>query len=168
MPTPNPYIYPTSPSQSDFDSWVQYVMGVPTTVIGPGSGWLVNAYNQAFATVNPIMAQAGLGILYTQAVYFLGGDILVNDAPDDQEVLYPTNNPDNLFYWAYLRKQWNILGTGPTGAVQSTGDESTNASYTVPKVYEALTPDQVQNLKTPWGRRYLGIAAQVGTNWGIT
>jgi hypothetical protein len=37
-----------------------------------------------------------------------------------------------------------------------------------PEVMNNLTFADLQTLKTPWGRIYLGIAQDVGTLWGVT
>ena len=39
---------------------------------------------------------------------------------------------------------------------------------TVPKAFDELTIGNLQNLKTPWGRVYLGIAQSYGTLWGLS
>ena len=54
------------------------------------------------------------------------------------------------------------------GVIESSADESTSQSMKVPDQFEGLTIADLQNLKTPWGRTYLGIAQSIRTDWGIS
>lgn len=166
--------YPTTPAPtfSGFTSWVYGVMGVPAAWLPSDSPSLGYAYNTSTALVNPMIQQVP-GPLYLQAVYNLGGHLLATWAADP--VPWPGTPPapyitvDDVAYgfFAYLRKVNNILGY-TTGTVNSSSDEGTSVGLVVPKQAENLTLSQLQLTSTPWGRRYLGIAQSVGTNWGIS
>lgn len=154
------------PTLAGFTDWVYAVMGVPQAACPSGSAPLSYAYDWAKATVNVALARVA-GPIYQLAVYNLGGDLLVNWAPDVPGVEYPTDNPDHLGYFAYLRQKWDLNGF-VAGVINSSADEGTSESLTVAKAFEELQISDLQNLKTPWGRAYLGIAQKYGTAWGLT
>jgi len=53
--------------------------------------------------------------------------------------------------------------------ISSTSDESSSSSYMNPEQLKMLTLANLQNLRTPYGRAYLGIVQSYGRNiWGIT
>jgi hypothetical protein len=156
-----------TPSLAGFITWFYQNTGIPTDVIPADSPYFGYGYGTAINTVNPQIAQVP-GPFFTQAVYNLATDWVINWAPDPSPpVPYPTKNRYNLPYMAFLRKQWNLSGFTP-GVVQSTSDVSTAETLVVPKQLEMLTIQQLGNLKTPFGRAYLGIAAAAGTLWGIS
>jgi hypothetical protein len=137
--------------------------GIPATVIGPTSEWLVWAFNFAISTVN-LKLQAVVGPQYMLAVYYLGMDFLVNWAPDPATpVFYVTADGQTTTtpWMAYLRQVNETLDNVP-GVVSSTADESTSVSMELIAAYENFTIANLQQLKTPWGRAYLGLAAAVG------
>ena len=143
-------------------------MGIPPGALPDNSVWLTYAYDVAYATVNTQLSTVP-GPFYVLAVYNLGGDNLVNWAQDDVQPPYPfpTNNPAGLFYFAYLRDQFKINAFVP-GVINSSSDEGTSQSMDTLDAYKNFTLSNLQNLKTPWGRTYLGFAQRVGTLWGLT
>ena len=154
------------PTFAGFVTFVYEVMGVPQAALPAASQTMADAYEVAVALVNPQLKGVP-GPIYRLCVYNLGGDYIINWAPDTGGYLYPTDNPDGLGYFAFLRKQWNITGFVP-GVVIATADEGTSESLEVPEQLKELTIANLQNLKTPWGRAYLGYAQSVGTLWGIS
>lgn len=167
------------PTLAGFIAWVRAVMGVGTDVLPDNDPVLPFALAVAMGVANPAlmcapipsMDAAGVTLnaggynVYVLAVYNLGGDNLVNfaqDAPDAPPY------KDGLPFWAYMRKQFNVDGF-VSGVIQSTGDQATSASFVVQKAAEDFTLANLQNLKTPWGRRYLAFAQSYGpTVWGLT
>ena len=143
-------------------------MGIPPGALPDNSVWLTYAYDAAYATVNTQLSTVP-GPFYMLAVYNLGGDNLVNWAQDDVQPPYPfpTNNPTGLLYFAYLRDQFKINAFVP-GVINSSSDEGTSQSMDTLDAYKNFTLSNLQNLKTPWGRTYLGFAQRVGTLWGLT
>lgn len=74
----------------------------------------------------------------------------------------------NLAFFSGLRTQWNVLGLVP-GVVQSTGDQGTNTSLVVPEFFKTMTLEQLDLIKTPWGRAYLAYAQKAGpTVFGVS
>lgn len=131
-------------------------MGLSTSVMPDNSVFFTYAFDVALEIVNPLLGCVS-PLIFMLAVYNLAGDNLVNWAMD---------TPPST-YWADLRKSFGILNfTG--GVVSSAGDESTNVSLEIVEGLKNLTIGQLQNLKTPYGRQYLGWAQEVGTSWGIS
>ncbi len=149
---------------SAFTAWVYGVMGVPPAAAPTNGQALYYAYQTAAGTVN-LAISALPGLFYSQAVFNLGGDNLVNWAPDIEGVYGPDGKTP---YWTFMRSKYNINDFA-AGVVSSTSDEGTSATLEVPDTLKQLQLDQLQNLKTPWGRRYLAIAQKYGpTPWGLS
>lgn len=155
-----------TPTYSGFLSWVRGVMGVPVQALADDSPSLTLALNVATLIVNRAFIRTGM---YALMCYNLGGDNLVNYAPDvgDPPFFYPGPPPTKQPYWAYLRRKYNTFGF-VTGVVTASSDESTSQTLATPEQYEGWTLANLQNSKTPWGRAYLGLAAAYGPIWGLS
>lgn len=71
-------------------------------------------------------------------------------------------------YFATIRRQFKLASTVP-GVIASTSDLSTSVSLDNPDFMKGLTLENLQLLKTPWGRAYLSIAQKYGpTIWGLS
>lgn len=162
----------TQPTLAGFLSFVRDAMNIPASALPSNSPWIGYAFGNALALVNPSLkavaipqfdtAGAALNTgnwsMYVLAVYNLAADNLVN---------YAVDQPGNT-YFEKLREKLNILGF-VSGVVQSSADESTSVSIVVQEAAKAFTLANIQNLKTPWGRAYLGIAQSYGpSTWGMT
>ena len=150
----------------------------PPSYFDPSTSvYVTYSYNFAVQWVNPDMVNtAGLPTawsLYTLAVYNLAADTLINitqDQPGDPIYTPPfgIENPSGMQYWAWLRKQFNVLEFIP-GIVSTTSDEGTSVGYIVPESFSQFTISNLQNLKTNFGRTYLGIVQSWGKSaWGIS
>ncbi len=161
----------TQPTLAGFISFIQNEMQISATVLPANSPFIRYAFANALAIVNPalqavaIPQQDAAGVtlntggwsIYAVAVYNLAADNLVNYAPDQQ----------GRTYFAKLRKKLNITGF-VSGVVQSSADESTSVNLVVQEAAKQFTLADIQNLKTPWGRAYLGIAQAYGpSTWGM-
>jgi hypothetical protein len=159
-----PYIPPpiyappvdTTPTIYGYINWIRTIMGIPQNVLPDNSPYIVLSFEMALETVNLYLDIAS-PLLYTQAVYNLGGDILVNIAQDV---------PPSTF-WADLRESLGINNFIP-GFINAANDEDTSAAMLIPMNLQNLTLADLQALKTPWGRIYLSIAQSVGSMWGLT
>lgn len=148
-------------------AWFYITTGIPTTVIPLDSTYLGWGYGTAITTVNAQIAQVP-GPQFLQAVYNYAADWIVNWAPDPTPpVPYPVKNRQNLPWMAFLRKQYNLNSFVP-GVVTTSADEGTAMSLQVSETLKNMTIDQLDQLKTPWGRAYLGIAQKAGNLWGIS
>ncbi|HEY0181253.1 MAG TPA: hypothetical protein VGC09_00460 [Rhodopila sp.] len=144
------------PTLAGFLAFVRNIMAVPTEALPDASPSLQWAFDQAIETVNLQIRQASPP-MYVRAVYNLAGDVLVNIAPDQAGQKYFTILRQNLGLTAFV-----------PGVIQSSADSSTSESLMVPDALKNMTLADLQNLKTPWGREYLGIAQSVGSIWGLT
>ena len=131
-------------------------MGVPSTILPDDSVYIDTSFEISEQIVN-LYLQLVTPILYTQAVYNLGGDMLCNIAQDTA----PST------YWANLRTSFQLNSFVP-GLVNATNDEDTSAALITPLSLQNITLADLQNMKTPWGRQYLAIAQSTGTSWGVS
>ncbi len=165
------------PTLAGFQSFMLNVMGIPTSTLPPTAPVVETAFDIAVDIVNLQLNVASPDI-YTLAVYNLAGSNIINYA---QDIVYtsttaPTGStllPDgtvrylnDLPYFAYLRKSWNILGFAG-GVVQSSGDVGTSESMVVQEAAKEFTLADIQYLKDPFGRHYLALAQRYGTLWGL-
>jgi hypothetical protein len=152
------YIPPVStvPSIQGYTDWIRNIMGVPVSVLPDDSPYILLSYDMALETVNLYLDIAS-PLLYTQAVYNLGGAMLVAIAQDI---------PPSTF-WADLRNSFGLNNFTP-GFINAANDEDTSAALLIPLNLQNLTLADLQLLKTPWGRFYLSIAQSVGSMWGLT
>jgi hypothetical protein len=178
-----PKLVPVSapdPTVEGFTNWVAMVMGVPESVLPPGSPYLQLAYDEALnLTYGGLEAVRNLSKLppapapppnqspsvYAIAVYNLGGHILVTIAMDDPEAAPPPPNAPT--FWSDLRNTLN-MNVMSYGFVSSASDQGTSASQQIPSQIADMTLMGLDLLKTPWGRRYMQIVGQWGTLWGIS
>ncbi len=115
------------------------------------------SFNVALSIVNDALASAGTGT-YVLAVYNLAMDRLVNYAPDQS----------GQTYFAKLRSTFHLTSLS-VGAVASASDQGTSASIANPEWMRSMTMRDIETLKTPWGRTYMGFAQAYGpTIWGLT
>lgn len=151
------------PTLAGFIEFIRNVMGINTTVLPDNSAVIPMALSVSLAIVNPDLAIAGYtpGVagtipvnIYTLAVYNLGGDNIINFAPDVAAA-------PNDTYFADLRTKFNTYAF-VSGVIQSSNDESTGNSMIVQEAAKNFTLANLQNLKTPWGRAYLAYAQSYG------
>jgi hypothetical protein len=159
------------PTLAGFILFIQNVMGISSVVLPTDSPVISYAFNVALMTVNPQLAcvplpcQPGTNwTIYEIAVYNLAGDRLVNFAPDQVGQTYftdlrgsPNNSPPGLGLTNFV-----------AGVVTNSSDESTSVGLTTPDSFKGMTVADLQNLKTPWGQTYIGIAQSVGSLVGLT
>lgn len=95
--------------------------------------------------------------IYDLAVYNLGGDNLINFA---QDVSGGT-------FFQTARQSYGI-NSFVAGVISSTSDNGTGESMVVPDSLKNLTLQNLQQLKTPYGRQWLYFSQAYGTLWGIS
>lgn len=151
-----PY-YATTPTLTGFQTFIVDMMGIDTTNLPPQSPVIQIAFDSAMDVVNLAIAQSSIN-LYNVAVYNLAGDFLINWAQDV---------PNNEFF-ERLRKKWK-LDNFASGVVSSTTDASTATTLEVIEAAKNFTISDLANLRTPYGRVYLGIAQNYGPSvWGLS
>ena len=142
-------------------------MQINSTVLPNNSDAISTAMQVALEIVNVQMNLVS-PVIYTLAVYNLGGSNIINFAQDvSPPVIYKTVNDQQFTYfeyWRYFFKITSFIG----GTIASTSDEGTSESMNVPEGLNRLTLADLQYLKDPWGRQYLAFAMKYGTGWGIS
>lgn len=142
--------------QAGFLSFIRDIMGIPTIALSDASPAIPAAYVFSIETVN-LLIECVSQPLYDLAIYNLGGDYLLNWAPDQS----------GQTYFADIRKLWNLTGF-VAGVVSSSADEGTSQALLVPDAFKGLQFSDLQELKSPYGRAYLAIAQKFGPLWGLT
>lgn len=149
------------PTLAGFETFVRSVMQVPTSALPDGAPVIQYSYDFALDWVNEALAavpsKSTSWSIYARAVYNLAADTLINWAPDQT----------GRTYFADLRKSFEC-NSFTAGVIQSSSDEGTSESLMVPDAFKNLTIANLANLKTPYGRAYLGIAQSYGTLWGLS
>lgn len=161
-----------APTLSGYTSFIRNVMRIGTDVLPDNSPYIEASYQAALDWVAPVLALIPSGSatqpsLYARAVYNLAGDRMVNYAQDAPDA--PPVSGSDLPYFANIRATMK-LDAFVGGVVSSTSDEGTSVSLAVPdEIAKGMTFDNLQRMKTPWGREYLGIIQSLGPSvWGVT
>lgn len=160
------------PTLAGFQWFVRNVMNISEGNLPDDSMWIPIAFANALAIVNPALRivaipqfdAAGVSLnsggfsIYSQATYNLAADNLINYAQDQK----------GRSYFKKLRQELNINGF-VSGLVSGAADESSSVSIVVQEAAKNFTLANVQNLKTPYGRTYLGLAQSYGpSTWGVS
>lgn len=159
---------PNQPNVTDYTTFLQETVGIRSGVLPANSPAIPLTLSVAVATVNPALnvgqtcANETLGLvlvnIYVLACYNLATDRLFNWAADV---------PGQTFF-RDQRVKMRLLEPA-VGVTTSASDEGTAGSLMNPDQLKRLTLQDLQTLKTPWGRTYLGMAQAYGPNlWGLT
>ncbi|MGK0739983.1 hypothetical protein ACSFCX_06565 [Yokenella regensburgei] len=139
-------------SLSGFIEFVRTVLGVTAEQAPDDSPSFSQSYNAAIEWVNRDIACV-MPNLYSVAVYNLGASFLIN---------YGTES-----VFADFRKEYG-LNHFTAGVISGASDNATSSQRLVPDFFKNLSLADLQMLKDPYGRRYLMIAEQFGSLWGLT
>ncbi len=139
-------------SLSGFIEFVRADMGITPDQVPDNAPSFTLAYGGAVEWVNRDI-ELVLPNLYAVAVYNLSASFLVN---------YGTESAFTEF-----RKAMGLNNIA-TGVITGAGDNSTSAQRLVPDFFKDLSLADLQMLQDPWGRRYLMIAQQFGSLWGLS
>ena len=146
-----------SPTLAGFGAFVTNVMQIQAPDLPVDDPVINVAFCAAKDTASLWLARAS-SALYTQAVYNLAGDLLINFAVDQP----------GRTYFIELREALKINVWVP-GVVGSSANASTSESLVTQEFMKNYTMSNLQNLKTEYGRRYLAMAQRYGSNlWGLT
>lgn len=148
-----------NPSLAGYITFLRTIVMIPASVLPDDSPYITYSYNLSVEIVYEGFNCIS-NTIYTDMVYNLATDILVNVAQDQPGQVPPT-------FWADLREKYSI-NAFVAGVIQSSADENTSQSLLVPDAFKQLTLSNLANLKTPWGRAYLAYAQQWGSIWGLT
>ena len=145
-----------TPNTTDLYTFLQTIVGVPAAALPSNSPYL--AWALSYAEEKTLLVLYAIGQdYYCFAIYLLATSFLINWCPDQ---------PGQTFF-ADLRKTWNLTGF-VGGTIQSSADESTSESLLAPDFLKGLTIGQLQALKDPYGRQWLGMMSDNGPIWGIS
>ena len=152
---------------AEFLNFIRNVMGISTTNLPDNSPAIPIALAIAEDLTNPALKAiqspscSTLGYtgpsIYELAVYNLGGDNLINFAQDV---------PGGTFF-QQARQSYGI-NAFVAGVISSTSDNGTGESMLVPDALKGLTLQNLQQLKTPYGRQWLYFSQAYGTLWGLS
>lgn len=152
------FVTPRTPNLADYQTFLTE-QGFTAIVLPPSSMWIPITFDIAVATVNPLLALADCRApIYSLCVYNLGADRLLNFAPDQ---------PNQTFF-ATNRKKLQLLKFS-AGLVASSSDNGTSGSKEVIRAAKNMTVTDLEMMKTPYGRVYIGFAQNYGpTIWGLS
>lgn len=156
----------STPTRAGFLVFIRTVMIITTAQLPDDSPYIDDSLELSELIVNEQIAALDAK-LYTRAVYNLGGSFLLNIAQDPSNAEPVDGSDPPMAFFAFARKQFNINGF-VSGVISSAGDQGTNQSMVVQKAAENFTLANLQQLKDPYGRAYLGIAQSTGDLWGIS
>ncbi len=135
------------------------VSPVPTTAVSTATAsaysvyaaWSLNYALQVAITGPGIGSLPGFAGQYVMAVYNLGLHHLLAIGQDQA----------NQTYFASKRQAYN-LNSLVAGPVLASGDQATSETLVVPEFFKNLTLSELDLIKTPFGRAYLGYAQMYG------
>jgi hypothetical protein len=180
--TPTPFIPLcfNPPNIADYATFLAGNVGVPASylamigniVVGSDGSYVIDSSGDQVVS-NPSSSQYEISLtiainlvncqlqvdfnIYVLCVYNLAADRLVNFGMDVR----------GQTFFKDLRTELNILSQS-SGIVSSTFDNGSGMSYLNPDFMKNLTLMDIQSLKSPWGRAYIGYAQSVGSNWGAS
>lgn len=145
------------PTLEGFQTFVSDVMAINPLYLPVGSAIIGYSFHSSMAIVNEDLRFVPGGI-YAQAVYNLAASELITFAQDQE----------GRTYFRDLRDKLKISAFTP-GVIASTSDSTTAESLLNPEFIKHFTMQNLQSLKDPYGRKYLGIAQSYGPNiWGVS
>lgn len=144
------------PTLAGYIDYLRNIVGISTTYLPNNNPTIEMSYGIAIEIVNIQLADISSNI-YTLCVYNLATDNLINFAQDQP----------GQCYFVDLRASFKINSFVP-GVITESHDESTGQSLLNPEFMKNLTMSNLQMLKTPYGRNYMGLAQSYGTLWGST
>lgn len=147
----------TTPTLAGFLAFVRGQMRVTAVQLPDDDPVISSAYQVAVAICNPLLACTFMpSPVYALAVYNLAASNLIEFAQDQT----------GQCFFEDARKAFH-MNDFVAGVVNSSSDEGTSQSLTVPEAFETLTLADLQYIKNPYGRRYLAFAQRFGTLWAL-
>lgn len=143
------------PSLSGFIAFLRNIVGINTTVLPDNAPVIEFSYNMAINICTDLLVtipQIPGEFLYITAVYNLSTDTLLTYAQDQS----------GQTFFTQVQQKYQLHALVP-GVISFAGDEGTQSTMVVPDSFKHMTLANLQNLKTPYGRTYLGIAQDFGS-----
>lgn len=149
---------PTTPNQPDYLLFLRNGVGIASGVLPDVSDAITTSFSVALETVDDTFLNAATPTLYTLAVYNLAADRLIN---------YALDQPGQT-YFQDLRKQFRLNDVS-VGVPSSANDQGTAVGILNPEFLKTLTMQDLETLRTPYGRQYMSFALKYGPSlWGVT
>ena len=143
------------PSLSGFIAFLRNIVGINTTVLPDNAPVIEFSYNMAINICTDLLVtipQIPGEFLYITAVYNLSTDTLLTYAQDQS----------GQTFFTQVQQKYQLHALVP-GVISFACDEGTQSTMVVPDSFKHMTLANLQNLKTPYGRTYLGIAQDFGS-----
>lgn len=151
---------PNTPNLPDYISFVYGVMGVDPLYLPADSPFFGYALRRALNIVLLVPTVASDD--YTLAVYNCAGHIQIKITPD--QVVDGVQRQ----YFLGKRQEYQLLQP-VSGVVTSSSDQATSVTNTNPEGLSNLTIQDLDFMKTLWGREYLAFMQDFGpTVWGLS
>lgn len=142
------------PTLAGYVTFLRNIAGINTTYLPDGSPVIEFSFNMAINICTDLLTtipQIPGNFLYITAVNNLATDILYTYAQDQS----------GQTYFAQVQQKYQLHALVP-GVISFAGDEGTQSTMVVPEAFKNMTLANLQNLKTPYGRTYLGIVQDFG------
>lgn len=140
------------PELSGFILFIRDILEVSAESLPDDSPYIANNYALSLDWVNPQLVYIS-PLFYSQAVYNLAASFLINYGP--------------TAVFGEIRDKLG-LNNFTAGVISSSFDNSTGQTREVSDALKNLSLADLQQLKDPYGRRYLEIAQQYGDLWGLS
>lgn len=144
------------PTLAGYLAFLRDTVQITTVYLPDNAPVIEETYCIARDTVNLAFCKV-VPRIYTLMVYNLATSFLLAWAPDQADKTY----------FADLRAKWKI-NDFLSGVVESTSDNGSSESMVVQEAAKNFTIANLQQLKDPYGRQYLGWAQSYGSLWGIS
>ena len=156
------FVTPNTPNVTDFTTFIETSVQIPTAALPTNSPWIGYAFNQAMAIAN-VPPSTIPGIVYTLAVYNGATHILFLITPDQVGQTYFSDARSNLASENFPQGGFS-LNLPQVGTVTSTFDQGTGTTLTTPEWAKGLTIGQLGFMQTVWGRDFLSYLQSYGPN----
>lgn len=140
------------------DAYLQFLrgsVGVPVDALPDDSVFITLSYEIGIA-LTPCGFACASSTLYELMVYSCASSFLLNNTPDQ-----PAQT-----YFSDLREKYGLLDSF-NGIITAAGDQGTNAAAVVPDWVKRATLQELQWMKDPFGRQFLGFLQMAGSNWAL-
>ncbi|WP_233633076.1 hypothetical protein [Burkholderia seminalis] len=142
-------------SQDGYLQFLRGIVGVPVAALPDDSPSIALSFQIGLA-LTPGGFQCASGLVYEQMVYSAATSFLITNTPDQT----------GQTWFSDLRSEYGLL-EGFNGIIQSAADQGTSAAAVVPEWVKRATLQELQWMKDPWGRQFLGFLQMMGSMWSL-
>ncbi|MDR8054214.1 hypothetical protein [Burkholderia cenocepacia] len=142
-------------SQDGYLQYLRNVVGVPVAALPDDSVYITLSYEIGLS-LTPCGFNRASSSIYELMVYACATSFLLNNTPDQL----------NQSWFDQVRTKYGLLDSF-NGIITSAGDQGTNAAAVVPDWVKRATLAELQWMKDPFGRQFLGFLQMAGSNWAL-